>query len=243
MTNDLASMPVKDGFRLRGTDMTRIETFTDAAFAFAITLLILSGDVPADVAQLKQLLLQVPAFITSTILLMVFWYGHHDWSRRYGLDDIKTVVLSVGLVCTVLVYVYPLRLVAASFYEFIFAVAGWQPPSQLLLQSQFTVNDLFLIYNLGFVAMSAITMLLYMHAWTRRDELQLDERERIMTKGDIGAWSILAMVGLLSTIVSVLTDLPGSPGWVYMLLPIVMPIYGRRSQRAVDAVQTQIVSA
>ena len=31
----LRKLPAKDGFRLRGMDMTRTETFTDAAFAFA----------------------------------------------------------------------------------------------------------------------------------------------------------------------------------------------------------------
>lgn len=36
------------GFRLRGLDMTRIETFTDAAFAFALTLLVISIDPPTS---------------------------------------------------------------------------------------------------------------------------------------------------------------------------------------------------
>ena len=32
--------PVEHGFRMRGLQMTRVETFTDAAFAFAVTLLV-----------------------------------------------------------------------------------------------------------------------------------------------------------------------------------------------------------
>ena len=46
----LASMPVRDGFRQRGEDMTRLETFTDAAFAFAVTLLVVGGgdSIPSD---------------------------------------------------------------------------------------------------------------------------------------------------------------------------------------------------
>ena len=38
----LAQLPVKNGFRLRGEAMTRIEVFSDAAFAFAITMLVIS---------------------------------------------------------------------------------------------------------------------------------------------------------------------------------------------------------
>ena len=33
-------MRIVDGFKQRGEDMTRLETFTDAAFAFAVTLLV-----------------------------------------------------------------------------------------------------------------------------------------------------------------------------------------------------------
>ncbi|CAN5847200.1 hypothetical protein BH23GEM9_BH23GEM9_04520 [soil metagenome] len=41
------------GFRLRGLEMTRIETFTDAAFAFALTLLVISMDPPSSLAELR----------------------------------------------------------------------------------------------------------------------------------------------------------------------------------------------
>jgi hypothetical protein len=36
---DLDALPRLGGFRLRGIAMTRLETFVDAAFAFAITML------------------------------------------------------------------------------------------------------------------------------------------------------------------------------------------------------------
>lgn len=39
---------MKNGFRLRGTEMTRIETFTDAALAFAFTLLVGSLEPPTS---------------------------------------------------------------------------------------------------------------------------------------------------------------------------------------------------
>ena len=39
---DLDALPRLDGFRLRGIAMTRLETFIDAAFAFAITTLVIA---------------------------------------------------------------------------------------------------------------------------------------------------------------------------------------------------------
>ena len=32
-------------------------------------------------------LIHVPGFVLGAMLLMVFWNGHHRWSRRYGLDE------------------------------------------------------------------------------------------------------------------------------------------------------------
>ncbi|HEX9281212.1 MAG TPA: hypothetical protein VF878_01925, partial [Candidatus Udaeobacter sp.] len=40
---DLDALPRLDGFRLRGMQMTRLETFIDAAFAFAISMLVIAA--------------------------------------------------------------------------------------------------------------------------------------------------------------------------------------------------------
>ncbi len=45
------SCPLEGGFRMRGLDMTRIEVFVDAAFAFAVTMLVISFDaIPTSAA-------------------------------------------------------------------------------------------------------------------------------------------------------------------------------------------------
>jgi uncharacterized membrane protein len=103
------------GFRLRGLNMTRIETFTDAAFAFSLTLLVISMDPPATMPSLDVALRHIPAFLLSATMLMMFRSGHHNWSRRFGLDDAATIVLSYLLVFTMLVYVYPLRFMGTAY--------------------------------------------------------------------------------------------------------------------------------
>ena len=42
MPADLDALPRLRGFRLRGMEMTRLETFIDAAFAFAISMLVIA---------------------------------------------------------------------------------------------------------------------------------------------------------------------------------------------------------
>ncbi len=45
--NELKETPTKSSFRIRGIDTTRLQTFMDAAFAFAMTMLVISiGEIP-----------------------------------------------------------------------------------------------------------------------------------------------------------------------------------------------------
>lgn len=230
----LDELPVKDGFRLRGMGMTRIETFTDAAFAFALTLLVVSLDIPGSYDELIAALRQVPAFALSAVLLMVFWAGHHTWSRRYGLDDWQTIVLSCLLVFTMLVYVYPLKFLFRATMEYLSYALGLARSSEtFLLGSLGNVNDLFVIYGIGYIAMCASIILLNLHAWRLRDDLELSELERYDTRAEIGAWAIVGGAGLLSIILALTTPPTwgGLPGWAYALLGIVMPIYGTKTGR------------
>lgn len=229
------------GFRLRGLHMTRIETFTDAAFAFALTLLVISLDPPTSFDGLVAALHDVPAFLLSAAMLMMFWWAHHEWSRRYGIDDFRTFLLSSALVCTVLVYVYPLRSMFGAMMTWIGSMTGLAALGGVTISQPGDVNSLFVIYGIGFTAMSAAILLLHAHAWARREQLQLDAVERHHCRADIGAWLILCTTGALSIFVAaaVPPTLVGLPGWVYATLGVVMPLYGRAMDRRRPAPQAQ----
>ncbi|HWB18979.1 MAG TPA: TMEM175 family protein, partial [Phycisphaerales bacterium] len=51
-----------DGFRHRGREVSRLEGFSDAAFAFAVTLLVISLEVPNSFDGLLDVLRGLPAF-------------------------------------------------------------------------------------------------------------------------------------------------------------------------------------
>ena len=75
---DLDTLPVKDGFRLRGESISRLETFVDAAFAFSLSMLvILVGTLPMDVPELFLALRKVPTFAACFLLITMFWSGHN----------------------------------------------------------------------------------------------------------------------------------------------------------------------
>jgi uncharacterized membrane protein len=213
--------------------MTRIETFTDAAFAFALTLLVISLDPPSTFSQLGTALRGVPAFLISASMLMMFWWGHHEWSRRYGLDDVWTLLLSCSLVFTVLIYVYPLRFMFQLMMTWIGGMTGLPLGTGVSIEEIEDVNRIFLLYGIGFTVMSATLVLLNRHAWNLRDVLELDPLERHEARAATGAWTILMLAGVLSTVAALVLPptLVGVPGWVYAMLGIAMPIYGKRMNR------------
>lgn len=62
-----------DGHPRRGAQMTRLETFTDAAFAFAAALLAVSIDeIPGNYQELVEAMKGAPAFIASFAILFLF---------------------------------------------------------------------------------------------------------------------------------------------------------------------------
>jgi uncharacterized membrane protein len=230
-------LPMVDGFRMRGMQITRIETFTDAAFAFAVTLLVVSIDaIPSTYDDLVLAFKGIPAFAVSFTLLFLFWYAHHDWSRRYGLDDIITIALSGLLVFLVMIYVYPLKMMSNGMVAFLSGISGDESAS-LAITSASELQGLFLIYGIGYVAMSATVFGCYAHALRMREQLQLNELELFDTRAKLREWMTMACVGLISCMLAVVIphDHPityyGVPGWAYMTLAVVMPLHGWRTDR------------
>ncbi|KAA9134130.1 DUF1211 domain-containing protein [Marinihelvus fidelis] len=214
------------GFRLRGNEMTRTETFTDAAFAFALTLLVVSIDhIPASYDELVAAMQGIPAFGLSCALLFLFWHGHWNWSRRYGLEDFPSMMLSFVLVFAVLCYVYPMRYVTSIFTAWI---TGGRLSAGARIDELGDLYGIFAIYSLGFAAMCLVILALYLRAWLQREALELNVTERFITRAEMGSWSILASVGLLAALMGMFAPhrMWTVPGWVYLLLPIVMPLYG-----------------
>jgi hypothetical protein len=226
----------------RGARMTRIETFVDAAFAFAVTLLVVSIDsIPESVPQLVEAFKGVPAFAGSFVLIAVFWHAHHRWSEMFGLDDGPTIALSLLLVFQVLVYVYPLKMLFASLFHWL---SGGALASGLLMETQGELATLFILYGLGFAGLGGTIWLLYAHAWGKREELDLTVDEAVHTRTTMLAFLFFVGAGLGSAGAAALHFL-GVGGWGYLIVPgmvfnllILIPFvtgpYGRRVRKRLE---------
>lgn len=235
---DLSGLQVQQGFRMRGEAVTRLETFVDAAFAFAVTLLVVSFDaMPDSAAELYDALRRLPAFLAGFTILAMFWHSHHRFSRRFGLEDGVVVTLSLAFVAATLFYVYPLRMVMSAAMNFF--TGGWAP-SEFEVASLGEFQLIFVVYGVGFAVLAGIIVWLNLHALRRADALGLDAAERAVARAEVVSHLLLMACAALSIGLALALS-PGAtwayalPGLAYGLLGFVMPAYGILVGRRVDA--------
>ncbi|MFK8029854.1 MAG: TMEM175 family protein [Gammaproteobacteria bacterium] len=194
--SDLDALNTVDGFRLRSENMTRLEVFSDAAFAFAMTMLVVSvGKIPENHAELMVALKGIPALLLSFSLIALFWSEHRSWSQRYGLETTTATFLTLGLIFVVLVFVYPLRLIVSSFCSYF--TLGWLP-SEFAVESFSELASLFVVYGFGYAAISTLFVLLHVTALRASKELGLNAIEMVTAKQSRAIWLTQLGFGLLS---------------------------------------------
>ena len=214
---------VPQGFRPRGNDVSRVEGFSDAVFAFAVTLLVVSLEIPRNFQDLIQTMRGFGAFAVCFTLFMQIWFKHYGFFRRYGLQDGPTRLLNTVLLFIVLFYVYPLKYLW-SHTVLVGSGTGFPPAEARIL---------LMIYGLGGAAVFLIFAFLHQHAWRCRDELELNELERHDTRASIRENLLMASVPILSLLLALVlpATLTGLAGWTYLLYAPLMTWNGMRAGR------------
>jgi len=204
----------EEGFRWRGEDVSRVEAFTDAVFAFAVTLLVVSLEVPKTFDELLADMRGFFAFAICFALLLYVWYEHYKYFRRYGLRDAPTIWLNSALLFLVLFYVYPLKFVFTLWMNQLFGFSE----KEMIEASQ--VPLLMVVYGAGFVAIQLVFVLMYLRAYSLRGALGLGAHELSVTREEIQGYSLNVAVGLASVAIAVLgrVGVIAWAGWVYLLI-------------------------
>ncbi len=221
----------EDGRILRGENMTRIETFVDAAFAFAFTMLVISIDeIPNTMPELLALSQDIPAFLVSATVVGSIWIAHTVWSRTFGLQDRATLYLSLSLVMLVLIFVYPIKLMVQLSISYL---SGGLLQQNLAIMELVDVINLFIYFGLGLMALSLILIALYQNALRQREQLVLNDYEAAFCRLACVTWAIVGATALVSCVAApLLNERISWAGLVYfsllLSLPIARRLYGKR---------------
>ena len=195
---------------------SRLDNFTDAAFAFAVTLLIIGGGgAPRNFAELSSALGDIPAFAFGFAVVVVFWIGHLRWRRLRGDGDSASILLTLLLIFLMLLYIQPLRGMAVATGKW-FTGQGREFGGSL--------PGLFAVYGTDFVAMSLTMAALFTDALRNA---ALGRVDRANAKGERVVWLILAATGIASILVS-LTPWGVWAAMLYMTLPITIGLFSWR---------------
>lgn len=218
-------------FRWRSHEITRIEGLSDAVFAFAVTLLVVSLEVPKTFDELWQTMHGFGAFAISFAMLLQLWYAQYLFFRRYALQDAITVTLNATLLFLVVFYVYPLK------FLFTFLLTIWTRGSTSVRLSDGTIHEmirqdqlsaLMIVYGLGMVAVFTVLAVLYFHARRKRALLELTPVEEFDTMTSAYQNLANAAVGVISVLMVVAGGLRmvAVAGFAYFLIPIAQTFLG-----------------
>jgi uncharacterized membrane protein len=251
---DTAQADTDLAFRSRGTEVSRLEGFSDAVFGFAITLLVISSKVPDTIGELLSMWHAIIPFVVSFAVLFFLWRAQFDFFRRYGLEDRRTIRLTGVLLGIVLLAVYPVRFVATAMFDVV--------PVALLrgndsMKAMITIADVpkvILLYTTGFAGVSFVFMRLYAHAATQHAVIGLSELELFDTRAIQRRWlamtisSVMMMAWCMLLIVAGMRTAKRDIVWttVYMMGPLVvlaMNLVQRRTHRRLGRERQALVSS
>jgi uncharacterized membrane protein len=200
----------------RNNEIQRIETFSDGVFAFAVTLLIVSLEVPHSFDELTHTMRGFIGFGISFFLLVFIWQEQHRFFRQYGMEDGITLNLNITLLFLVLFYVYPLKfLFSLSFGNMIYGEG----------KSPFTINErqvpsLMAIYALGFIAIYFLFFLMYLRARKKSALLNMTPVERFDCGSTMYRMIIMVAVGVCSLLTALMFNGEKATwaGYIYFLI-------------------------
>jgi uncharacterized membrane protein len=210
-----AAAPSPHEFRHRSTEISRLEGFSDAVFGFAVTLLIVSIEVPRTTTELFETMRGFVPFALTFFALYGIWGAHNRFFRRYGLSDRVTTVLNGMLLFVVLFFMYPMKFLFTHLSAKLLGESTMVALPDGRLVPAVAPGDsmqMIVIYGLGFGAVFGMLALMYHHAYRKRDELHLTPLETFDTRQAVLTYAITSVIGMLYAVVAAV-EIPA--GWAH----------------------------
>lgn len=195
------------------SETQRLDSFTEASFAFALSLLVIGqGKIPTGIEELRAEMADVPAFAIGFAMIAMFWFAHVRWRKLRGDGGTLSVLLTLMLIFVVLIYVKPLQAMALSLSTFLGGSGT---------RFEGGIAPMFFIYSGGFALMSFLIGALFLETAMQHPA---EATTRKLARGEAGIWLLIAMSGLVSMLFAVSPYRALAP-WVYALLPLFLGIF------------------
>lgn len=214
-----------DKFHYRGKEIFRIEALSDAVFAFSVSLLVASLEVPQTFAELKIITKgAIPFFLTVT-LVFLFWYQQYIFFRRYGLNDLNTILLNLAYLAVVIFYIYPLK------FLFSLLISSWcgidlfakANEKGLVVLSTEEFPQLIILFSIGYFLIWFIIYLLHRHVLRLAKTFTFSQFEKLLTQKEVRGALWNSLVGLFA-LTFAFFNLETLAGICYLLIPLVLII-------------------
>ena len=216
------------GFKERGTEILRIEALSDAVFAFSVSLLVAALEVPQTFEELRVILNGAIPFFATVAMIFLFWYQQYKFFRRYGLNDVGTILLNLAYLAVILFYVYPLK--------FLFAVllTSWTgidlfphaTEKGLAILQQEDFSQLIILFSIGYAVLWLLLLLMYQRALSVSKRMELTPFEILVTKKERRGAFLNVCVGIAAMLLAFAGQELLS-GICYVLIPFLLLLNSR----------------
>ncbi|MEM9648304.1 MAG: TMEM175 family protein, partial [Bacteroidota bacterium] len=184
-------------------NISRIEAFSDAVFAFAATLLVVAVGSDSEGSVLQINWLHFLSFAVSFFALAGIWSVHYNFFRRTHYMDNWIVAINTILLFLVLYYIFPIKSL----------INSWAGTLTMDMES---FSSLFQLYSLGFLLIFSCYSLMYWRAY-RKTKVDSSDFDLLFYARHFGIYVIVAAISIaLAKLQWGLTF--GLPGIIYGLL-------------------------
>jgi len=184
-------------------NISRIEAFSDAVFAFAATLMVVSVGYEESTSVIKVDWTAFIGFGVSFFVLVALWSLHYNFFRKTDYMDHGLIALNSILLFVVLYYVFPLKSL----------VNSWLGAQQITWEE---LARLFELYSFGFVLIFLCLSLMYLRAYLKTKQVK-NNLDLLFYARHFGIFVGVSLLSVLFAKLQLGLKL-GVPGFIYMLL-------------------------
>ncbi|MEM7382491.1 MAG: TMEM175 family protein [Bacteroidota bacterium] len=185
-------------------NVSRVEAFSDAVFAFAATLLVVSvgSDNSSSILRIDWVVFL--SFGVSFFVLVSLWWLHYNFFRRTDYMDNWIIAINAVLLFVILYYIFPLK-------SLINSMTG-----KVAMRTIEDLGTLFQLYSLGFFLIFGCLALMYYRVYAKTKSTKPNIQLLFYTR-HFGIYVGVSILSILLSTFQIGLDF-FLPGIIYVLL-------------------------